>query len=92
MKEVKVFLNHFYFSLIVVLVGMIVLYILWSIYGGAIEMAGSGASGKGFTVGDNLLVVALVWVLLAAVLAGVLTVQTIRNRPKNEIVFTKRQH
>ncbi len=92
MKEVKVFFNHFYFSLVVVLVGMIALYVLWSLYGGATDMAGAGAPRKGFTVADNIGVVALIWVLISAVVAGALTAQTIRNRPKSEIVFTKRQY
>ncbi len=91
-KEVKVFLDHFYFSLIAVLIGMIVLYLLWATVSGAMGMAGSEASGTGFTMGGNIWLLALLWVLISGVAAGVLTALTIRNRPKDQIVYTKRQY
>jgi hypothetical protein len=89
-QELKVYFNHFYFSLMVVLVGMIVIHMLLAVLGGASSLMGAQESGSGTVLTNNLGMTAILWVLISAVIAGVLTAQTIKNRPKDHTVFTRR--
>jgi len=78
MKILKVFLDHLYFSFVTVLVGL-------GIVGLALAHLG------GVSVSDHLWAGFFAWIGLSAALAGGLTFWTIRNRPRDDIVFTHRQ-
>jgi hypothetical protein len=79
MEYLKVFADHFYFSLVVVLVGLIVLYI---------ALVGIGSD---FAVSDHIWTALGTWMGASCGLAAVLTYRTIRHRPRDHIMYTRRR-
>ena len=90
MENVKVFLSHLYFSLVVVLLGMIGLYIVLYIIDLALSPVHLSFGFRGFSVGNHLKLLAAVWVVVSLGVAGVLTHSTIKNRPVDRVMYTKR--
>ncbi len=90
MENIKAFLSHLYFSLAVVLLGMIGLYIVLYIIDLVLAPIHLGFGFKQFSVGGHLRLLAGVWVVVSLGLAGVLTYITIKNRPVDRVMYTKR--
>ncbi len=86
MNNLKVYLDHFYFSLFVVLLGMLVFYMLASTVGSDPAVTTNQGS-----ISYTAKIAVGAWILISAVLAGALTVRTIRNRPVDHTVYTKRE-
>lgn len=76
---IKTFLGHLYFSLCCTFVVFLVLYGLVS------------TIDTSFSTATNFLYAAGAFVFVSAGLAGFLTFVTIKNRPKDHIVYTRRQ-
>jgi len=79
MKSIKIFLDHFYFSLVSVAIGLVVLYLV---------VSGLGAN---FSVSDYKLATGCAWLGLSSALAALLTCRTIRSRKRPHIFYTRRQ-
>lgn len=91
MGNIKTFLDHLYFSLVSVLVGMIGVYIVLYILDGALDVFGMGLGVSKFSVGSHILALSIIWIAVAVPLAGYLTFRSIEERPRDRIVYTKRQ-
>jgi hypothetical protein len=87
----KTFLDHLYFSLVSVLFGLIALYIVLYVADGVLAQIGMSFGFRKFSVGANILAVTIVWVLASFGLTCFLTYHTLKNRPRDQIVYTKRQ-
>ena len=87
----KTFLDHLYFSLVSVLIALIGLYIFLYLADGALSQIGMSFGFRKFSVGANILALTIVWVLASFGLACFLTYHTLKNRPRDHIVYTKRQ-
>jgi hypothetical protein len=90
MENVKAYLSHLYFSFVVVLLGMIGLYIVLYIIDLVLSPIHLSFGFRGFSVGNHLKLLGAVWVVASLGLAGVLTYSTIKNRPVDRIMHTKR--
>ena len=91
MSEIKTYLDNLYFSLFIMFVGFIGLYILLYILSIALQPAGISFGMDSFSIYENFTAILLLWIILSCILAAVLTVRKLRNRPKDEVVFTKRK-
>jgi len=91
MGNIKTFLDHLYFSLVSVIVGMIGVYIVLYILDGALDVFGMGLGVRKFSVGSHILALSIFWIAVAVPLAGYLTFRSIEGRPRDRIVYTKRQ-
>jgi hypothetical protein len=87
----KTFLDHLYFSLVSTLVGLIALYLVLYVVDGALTQIGMSFGFRNFSVGASILALTIVWVLASSRLACFLTYRTVKNRPRDQIVYTKRQ-
>jgi hypothetical protein len=87
----KTFLDHLYFSLVSTLVGLIALYLVLYVVDGALAQIGMSFGFRKFSVGASILALTIVWVLASSGLACFLTYRTVKNRPRDQIVYTKRQ-
>ncbi|MBI4966198.1 MAG: hypothetical protein HY913_23165 [Desulfomonile tiedjei] len=79
MQSIKVFLDHFYFALVCVAIGLVVLHLLLS-----------GISSD-FSFIDHKLVTGCAWLGISAILAAILTYRTIRGQRRPDITYTRRQ-
>jgi hypothetical protein len=77
MDLIKTFLGHFYFSVCCTAVVFLVLYVL--------------VTGVDSSFSPNIYLVLGAFVAVSVGLAGFLTYLTIRNRPKDHIVYTRRE-
>ncbi len=91
MSELKTYLDNLYFSLFIIFVGFIGLYIVLYVLSIALEPAGISFNMDSFSIYENFTVLLLLWIILSCTLAAVLTVRSVRNRPKDAVVFTKRK-
>ncbi|MFH1117655.1 MAG: hypothetical protein V1792_27365 [Pseudomonadota bacterium] len=80
MGNVKLFLDHLFFSLVSVFVAILLLSLIL------------GGIAPDFSLGDNIWAAAAVWVVLSASLAGVLTYSSMRKRETGHIEFTRRKY
>ncbi|MDQ7784075.1 MAG: hypothetical protein RDU20_14420 [Desulfomonilaceae bacterium] len=80
MANAKLFLDHFFFSLVSVFVAILVFSL---IVGGIVP---------DFSLGDHLWTAAAAWIVLSCILASVLTYLSIRNRPAENINYTQRKY
>lgn len=91
MEKLRIFLDHLVFSLIAVFLTLLVLSIFGSgIFGAIAYWFGEPSSMEEFSIGNNLLISAAVWLGVSLILAGILTIRSVRNLPKDNIVYTKR--
>ena len=90
MKGFKIFIDNLYFSLVVVLGSMIVLYIVLYILDGAADAAGFGFGFREFSVGKNILILLLIWVVGTCGISGFLTYRAMNARTEGEIDYTRR--
>jgi hypothetical protein len=90
MENIRAYFSHLYFSLVVVLLGMIGLYIALSILDGVLSVVGMGFGFKRFYVSNYLKPLGVLWAVVSIGLACVLTYFTIKNRPVDRVVHTKR--
>jgi hypothetical protein len=79
MEKIKVFLDHLYFSLVSVAVGLALVYLI---------LSGVGADSS---FSDHKLAVGCVWLGASAALAALLTYRTVRNRRQPSIPYTHRE-
>jgi cell division protein FtsW (lipid II flippase) len=76
---VRIFFDHLYFSVCCILVGFLVVY------------SAAAWVGYGFNLDENMALCTIIGLVLALALAFFLTYLTIRRRPRDFIVRTKRQ-
>jgi hypothetical protein len=79
MDSIKAFLDHFYFSLVAVAAGLVVVYLVLSVL--VVD----------FSVSDHKLAAACVWLGVSALVAAILTYRTVRSRRKPSIPYTRRE-
>jgi uncharacterized membrane protein len=79
METIRIFWDHFYFSLVAVAAGLVVLY--------------SVVSGIGveFSVTDHVLVSVGAWLGISTGLAAILTYRTVKTRRRPPIPYTHSQ-
>lgn len=79
MENTRIFLDHFFFSLVAVFVAILV-------FSFAV-----GGIAPDFSLADHIWPVAAIWVALSGALAGVLTYSSSKKRPPEQIDFTRRK-
>ena len=79
MESIRVFLDHFYFSLAAVAVGLIVVHLVLS--GLVVD----------FSVTDHMLVAVGAWLGVSALMAAIMTYRTVRSRRRPPIPYTRRE-
>lgn len=79
METIKIFGDHFYFSLVAVAVGLVVLYLVVS------------SIGVEFSVTNHVLATVGAWLGISAGLAAILTYRTVQTRRRPPIPYTHRQ-
>jgi hypothetical protein len=92
MDTLRAFLDHLYYSLVIVLVGLIGLYVALYVLDTALEAILFPVGFKEFSVRSHVIKLLMLWLAGSLALAGFLTYQSIRNRPQDHIVHTKRHH
>ena len=85
MENVKTFVGHLYFSLVIILIAVVGLSLLLYLADAFLTLGISGYFAAG-----NIKVLAGLWILASLLLAGWLTYQTAKERPREHIVFTRR--
>ncbi len=80
MGNVKLFLDHLFFSLVCIFVAILVFSLL------------IGGLAPDFSLGDHVWSVAAVWVVLSVSLASVLTYSSMRKKVTGHIEFTRRKY
>lgn len=90
MPNYKIFMDHFFFSIIGVFMALIGLYVLFYVVDGILGAWGLPLGFKNFSVGDNILIISIIWIVISLILTGVLTAISIRNRPTDSIIRSKR--
>jgi hypothetical protein len=78
MESMKVFLDHLYFSIVCVAVGVLVLYLM---------LIGINAES---IIYNNLLALGIICCVLCCALAAFLTFRTIKGRIRQPIIYTRR--
>jgi len=79
MGNVRVFFDHLFFSLIAIWVLLVIGYF------------GLVVAADDSLISDNLWFTAMAWVVSSLVLAGFFTYRSIKNRPSDAIVYTRRE-
>ena len=79
METIRIFWDHFYFSLVAVAAGLVVLYSVVS------------SIGVEFSVTDHVLVSVGAWLGISTGLSAILTYRTIKSRRRPPIPYTHRQ-
>jgi hypothetical protein len=92
MQNIKVFFNHFYFSLIAVLGCMIGLYVVLRILDVALEVVGIRLGVRDFSIGSHPWSLTTLWLAATVSWASWLTYKTIKSRPTGDVVYTRRQY
>ncbi len=91
MENIRVFLNHLYFSLVIMVLVLIGIHIVALAVNNIVStISGEGTFYEEFSVKQNLLWIGLFWAVASVGLASFLTWQTIKNRPVDDIVYTRR--
>jgi len=92
MDTLRAFLDHLYYSLVLVLAGLIGLYAALYVLDTAFEATLFPLGFKDFSVRSHIIGLLILWLVGSVGLAGFHTYQSIRNRPQDRIVYTKRHH
>lgn len=91
MHTFRVFLDHLYYSIVIVLVGLIGLYVGLYLLDTVLELILFPVGLREFSVRSHLIKLLILWFAGSLALAGFLTYQSIRNQPQDHIVHTKRR-